>query len=303
MKGKVLFALYRQTGDERYRKAARLLRDQLTTHPRTAGGGWWHKQIYPHQMWLDGVYMASPFYAEYGATFGEPAAYDDVVHHITLAEQVMRDPRTGLFYHGWDESKSQAWADPQTGCSPCFWGRAIGWYAMAIPDVLDHLPVDHPGREQLLSIFRDLAGRIAAVQDPASGAWYQVLDQGGRAGNYLEASASCMFVYALAKGVRLGYLDDTSLDVACKGYAGILDRFVTIDDAGLVSVHAICAVAGLGGKPYRDGSYEYYVAEKVISDEFKGIGAFILASTEMERLARPDGFGVLRRRQEDPCTP
>ncbi|MBN1659887.1 MAG: glycoside hydrolase family 88 protein [Anaerolineae bacterium] len=283
--GKVLFALYHETGDERYRKAARLLRDQLTTQPRTAGGAWWHKQIYPHQVWLDGVYMASPFYAEYGTAFGEPAAYDDVVRHIVLAEQVMRDPHTGLLYHGWDESKSQAWADPQTGCSPCFWGRAVGWYAMALADVLDHLPLDHAGREQVMSIFRVLATRIMAVQDPITGTWYQVLDQGDRHGNYLEASASCMFVYALAKGVRLGYLDRTALDVAWRGYAGILDRFITIDGAGLVSVHGTCAVAGLGGKPYRDGSFEYYVGERVVSNEFKGVGAFILASTEIEQLA------------------
>lgn len=293
--GKLLFCLFHETGDERYRKAAYLLREQLASHPRTAEGGFWHKQVYPHQMWLDGIYMASPFYAEFAATFGEPLAYDDVGRQIFLAWHHARDPRTGLLYHGWDESKSQAWADPETGCSPCFWGRAIGWYAMAIPDVLDHLPGDHPQRGWLVSILGDLARGIAAVQDPASGVWYQVLDQGGRAANYLEASASCMFVYALAKGVRLGYLDSAALEVARRGYAGILEQFVTVDHApsltptGLVSVHHICSVGGLGGKPYRDGSFAYYVGERVMSNEYKGVGSFILASTEMEHLEHTGG--------------
>ena len=288
--GKVLFSLYRQTGDERYRKAAFLLREQLDSHPRTAEGGFWHKQIYPHQMWLDGVYMASPFLAEFGAAFGETEAFDDAAGEIILVERHTRDPETGLLYHGWDESRSQAWADPETGCSPCFWGRAMGWYAMAIPDVLDHLPPDHPQRGRLITILKATMEAVMRFQDPASGVWYQVLDQGDRPGNYLEASASCMFVYALAKGVRLGYLGDSALEVARRGYAGILERFVTVDEgtplapAGLVNVHHICSVGGLGGKPYRDGSFEYYVGEKVMSNEYKGAGAFLLASTEMEQL-------------------
>jgi len=299
--GKLLFFLYRETGDERYRLAAGLLRQQLAGQPRTAEGGFWHKQIYPHQMWLDGVYMAAPFLAEYGATFDEPEAFDDVANQITLIEGHTRDPETGLLYHGWDESRSQAWADPETGCSPNFWGRAMGWYAMAIPDVLDHLPADHPRRRRLITILQSTVDALIGVQDPVSGVWYQVLDQGERAGNYLEASASCMFVYALAKGARLGYLDGGAREAACRGYAGILEQFVTVrDDAslppdaplvsgGLVSVHNICSVGGLGGKPYRDGSFEYYVGEKVISDEYKGVGAFILASTEVERLEHGGG--------------
>jgi unsaturated rhamnogalacturonyl hydrolase len=288
--GKVLFFLYRQTGDERYRKAAFLLREQLASHPRTAEGGFWHKQIYPHQIWLDGVYMALPFLAEFGATFGEPEALNEAAGEIILVEEHTRDPETGLLYHGWDESKSQAWADPETGCSPCFWGRAMGWYAMAIPDVLDHLPPDHLQRGRLITIFEATMEAVMRFQDPASGVWYQVLDQGARPGNYLEASASCMFVYALAKGVRLGYLGGAALEVARRGYAGILERFVTVDGgtplapAGLVNVHHICSVGGLGGKPYRDGSFDYYVGEKVMSNEYKGVGAFLLASTEMEQL-------------------
>jgi unsaturated rhamnogalacturonyl hydrolase len=282
--GKLLFLLYTATGDERYKQAAYLLRKQLQTHPRTSEGGFWHKQVYPHQMWLDGIYMASPFYAEFARTFDDPEGFDDVARQIILIEQHTRDPKTGLLYHGWDESRSQQWADPQTGCSPNFWGRAMGWYAMALPDVLDHLPAEHPKQDTILSIFQTTISAVAAVQDQATGVWYQVLDQGDREGNYLEASASCMFVYAIAKGVRRGYIDPTYLDVAERGYAGILEQFIRVDDAGLVNLDGICAVGGLGGKPYRDGSFAYYISEKVIANEYKGVGAFILASAEMERL-------------------
>ena len=285
--GKLLFLLYETTGDERYKKAAYLLREQLRTHPRTTEGGFWHKQIYPHEMCLDGIYMASPFYAEFARRFDESEGFDDVAHQIILIEEHTRDPRTGLLFHGWDESKSQKWADPESGCSPNFWGRAIGWYAMAIPDVLDHFPRDHPRRDQLLAIFQTTVAAIARVQDPTSGVWYQVLDQGDRMGNYLESSASCMFVYAIAKGVRKGYLGEEVFAVARRGYEGILEQFVEVDEQGLVNLNGICSVGGLGGKPYRDGSFAYYVSEKVVTDEYKGVGAFILASVEMERVEQP----------------
>jgi unsaturated rhamnogalacturonyl hydrolase len=281
--GKLLFTLYETTGDERYKKAAFLLREQLRTQPRTNVGGFWHKQIYPHQMWLDGIYMASPYFAEFARWFDEPEGFDEAARQTLVIEEHTRDPETGLLYHAWDESKSQKWADPDTGCSPHFWARAIGWYAMAIPDVLDHFPEDHPQRDRLLAVFRGLVSGITDLQDRSSGVWYQILDQGGRDGNYLEASASCMFVYALAKGVRRGHLDQDALEAARRGYDGILKQFVTVGDSGFVNLHGICSVGGLGGNPYRDGSFEYYTSEKVISNEYKGVGAFILASVEMER--------------------
>jgi unsaturated rhamnogalacturonyl hydrolase len=212
--GKLLFMLYETSGDERYKRAIHLLRKQLQTQPRTGEGGFWHKQIYPHQMWLDGIYMASPFYAEFGSKFGETAAFDDVVHQILLIEKHTRDPETGLLYHGWDESREQKWADPTTGRSSSFWGRAIGWYAMAIVDVLDHLPQAHPQRDALIKILEATVRAAVGVQDPVTGVWYQVLDQGDRPGNYLEASVSCMFVYAMAKGIRKGYLDHAYLSAA-----------------------------------------------------------------------------------------
>lgn len=281
--GKILFPLYRTTGDERYKRAAGLLREQLRGHPRTTAGGFWHKKIYPHQMWLDGIYMASPFYAEFAKTFDEPAAFDDVAHQIILIERHTRDPKTGLLYHAWDESKQQRWANPITGCSPNFWGRAMGWYAMAIVDMLDFLPEDHFKRETIISIFGRMIAAIVQVQDQPTGLWFQVLDQGSRAGNYLEASASGMFVYAIAKGIRNGYLAPKYLGVAKKAYGGILGNMVEIDDQGLVNLYGTCGSAGLGGNPYRDGSYDYYIGEKVVMNDYKGVGAFILASLEMEK--------------------
>ena len=280
--GNLCFRLYAQTGDERYKNALFLLRKQLVTHPRTSEGGFWHKQIYPHQMWLDGVYMAGPFLAEFAKTFREPDTFEEVAREIILMEKHARDPKTGLLYHGWDESKQQRWANPHTGCSPHFWGRAMGWYAMAIVDVLDHFPQDYPKRPDLIAIFERVIAAVAQVQDQATGLWYQVLDQGHRAGNYLEASGSCMFVYSIAKAVRRGVLGKDKLDIARKGYQGILSNLIRVDSQGLTHLDKTCLVAGLGGSPYRDGSYEYYISEPVVTDDNKGVGPFILASLEME---------------------
>ena len=279
--GRSLLFLYKTTGNEKYRKAAALLREQLKTHPRTAEGGFWHKKIYPSQMWLDGLFMAEPFYAEYAATFHEDAAFDDIAKQFILMERHSRDDKTGLLYHGWDESRKQRWADPATGHSPNFWARAMGWYAMALVETLDYFPQKHPQRAELIAILNRLAEGVVKYQDSRSGLWYQVMDRGGDKGNYLESSASCMFVYALAKGVRNGYLPASYMKTARDGYRGILKEFVKTD-AGKFNLEGTVAVAGLGGNPYRDGSYEYYVGEKVVTNDPKGIGAFLLAATEME---------------------
>ena len=282
--GRLLFTLYRTTGDEKYKQAAHLLREQLRGQPRTSEGGFWHKKIYPYQMWLDSIYMASPFYAEFGKTFGEPAAFDDVARQIILIEKHTRDAKTGLLYHGWDESRKMGWANPETGCSPHFWSRAMGWYAMAIMDVLDYLPPDHPKRPDILAIFERTITALVRVQDQSTGLWYQVLDQGNREGNYLEASGSCMFVYSIAKAVRQGYLPKVSLDVARNGYQGVLNNLIRVDEQGLVNLEKTCGGAGLGGTPYRDGSYEYYIHERIVTNDCKGVGPFILASIEMEQI-------------------
>lgn len=280
--GRMLFLMYRVTGEERFKKAMHVLRTQLRWQPRTHAGGFWHKLIYPYQMWLDGIYMASPFYAEYGLMFGESEAFDDVTHQIVEMEKHTLDPKTGLLYHAWDESKLQRWANPETGCSAHFWGRAVGWYGMAMLEVLDYLPQEHAGRPVILDIFKRLMAAVGRVQDEASGLWYQVLDRGGQAGNYLEASGSCMFIYTLAKAVRMGYLPQEYRTMAARGYQGVLDRLIKVDENGLVNLEKVCGAAGLGGTPYRDGTYEYYVTEKIRTNDYKGVGPFILASVEME---------------------
>jgi len=284
--GRNLLFLYKTTGREKYRKAAALLREQLKTHPRTSQGGFWHKKIYPSQMWLDGLYMGEPFYAEYAATFKEEASFDDIAKQFILMERHSRDDKTGLLYHGWDESKQQRWANPTTGRSPNFWGRAMGWYAMALVDTLDYFPPKHAQRAELIAILNGLARAVAKYEDSRSGLWYQVLDKRGAKGNYLESSAACMFVYALAKGVRNGYLPAGYMKTANDGYRGIQKEFVKYDASGGFNLAGTVSVAGLGGNPYRDGSYEYYVSEKVVTNDPKGIGAFLLAATEMEAAAK-----------------
>ena len=281
--GKVLFALYARTGEAKYKRALDLLRLQLDTHPRTPSGGLWHKQIYPNQMWLDGIYMADAFSAQYASVFKQDAnAFDDIAHQIVLIEQHTRDEKNGLLYHAWDESKQQKWADPVTGCSPHFWGRAIGWYVMAIADVLDYLPHEHPQRATLIAILKRTLDAILRVQDTKTGVWYQVLDQGARTGNYLESSGSCMFVYALAKGARKNYLPAEYAQFARRAFDGILAQFVTTNTNGTINLHFTCQSAGLGGNPYRDASYEYYVSEPIITNNHHGVGAFILAAAEIE---------------------
>lgn len=281
--GKVLFPLYERTRDPKYKRALELLRLQLDTQPRTKSGGFWHKQIYPYQMWVDGLYMGSAFWAQYASTFGEQRAFSAIAHQFSLIEQHTRDPKTGLLYHAWDESKQQGWASPDTGCSPHFWGRAIGWYVMALVDVLDDFPREHPARGGLIKILQRAAEALAHVQDDSTGLWYQILDQPHRPGNYREASVSCMVTYALAKGARLGYLDQRYCEIARRAYDGIVAHFVQVDAQGSVHLNWTCGSAGLGGTPYRDGSFEYYVGEKIITDDHKGVGAFILASVELEK--------------------
>jgi unsaturated rhamnogalacturonyl hydrolase len=279
--GKFLFELYHQTKDERYRKTILFLREQLKSQPRTSEGGFWHKQRYPNQMWLDGLYMGAPFYAQYALVFNEPALFDDVVNQFKIVHKHTYDPKTGLNYHGWDESRQQKWANPQTGCSPNFWGRAEGWYAMALVDVLDFLPLNHPGRPKIIEILNQVAAGVKKYQDTETGLWYQVLDQGNRDGNYLEATCSSMFTYALLKAVRKNYISKDYKAAALNAYSGILKYLIKNNKDGTISLTKCCSVAGLGGNPYRDGSFEYYIKEPVRDNDPKGVGPFIMASLEM----------------------
>lgn len=277
--GKMLFTIYTQSKEERFKSALDLMRNQMKTHPRTADGSFWHKKIYPHQVWLDGLYMACPFLAEYGKMFSEPELYDEAALQILDAHKYLYDSKTGLYYHGWDESRQQRWADPETGLSPNFWSRSIGWYMMAMVDVLDFMPEDHPKRNEIILLLRQLAKSIERYRDKKTGMWYQVTDQMGRDGNYLESSASAMFIYSWVKGVQKGYLDKNYEKKGKKAYGQFVKRFVKENSDGTISVTDGCAVAGLGGeKVYRDGSYEYYINEPVRDNDPKAVSPFIMVS-------------------------
>lgn len=279
--GKFLFYLYENTQDVRYLEAIDQLYEQFKNQPRTSEGGFWHKMRYPNQMWLDGLYMGAPFYAQRAAMIKDTAAFKDIINQFVVVHKHTYNPGVGLNYHGWDESKEQKWADPVTGCSPNFWGRAEGWYAMALVDVLDFIPENYPGREEIHAILNQVAAGIKKFQDPKTGLWYQVPDQGNREGNYLEATASSMFTYALLKAVRKGYISADYKPVAEKGWQGILSNLIKNNPDGTISLTNCCAVAGLGGTPYRDGSYEYYIHEKIRDNDPKGVGPFIMAGIEM----------------------
>ena len=287
--GRTLLMLYEKTHDERLKKAVQLLRRQFTEQPRTSEGGFWHKQRYPNQMWLDGLFMGATFYAQYGKVFSESEAFDDVAKQILLMDKHAYDPKTGLYYHAWDEKRQQSWANKETGTSPNFWGRAEGWYAMAIVDCLDYIPPTQKDVDAINDILRRVADGIVRWQDPQTGLWWQVLDQGGREGNYREATASCMFVYSLAKGINRGYLSrEKYLPAVKKGYAGIVRDLLRTGEDGRLNLIQCCSVAGLGytsskGRP-RDGTFEYYISEPIVENDLKGIPAFILAGIEMQQL-------------------
>lgn len=282
--GKVLLTIYRVTGKEKYKKAIQLLRNQLLTHPRTKEGGFWHKKIYPYQMWLDGLYMGQPFYAEYAQVFGEDSIFNDVTRQYVLMEKHSRDARTGLLYHGYDESREQQWADKKTGRSPHFWARALGWYGVAMVDVLDYFPENHPGRKQIIDILKRFATAVVKVQDSKSGMWYDIIDLPNKKPNYLESSATAMLCYTLAKGARKGYIASSYAANAKKAFDGLTKLQLTKDEQGFTNLEGTVSVSGLGGKPYRDGSFEYYMREKVVKNDPKGMGAFIMAANEIEMM-------------------
>lgn len=283
--GRVVLYLYNTTHEQKYLKAVQAVYKQLQGMPRTLEGGIWHKAIYPWQMWLDGIYMGQPFSAAYAKVFkSDSKVYDDVTNQFVWMEKHARDEKTGLLYHGWDESKGMKWSDNVTGRSPHFWSRAIGWYAMALVEVPGLMPEAHAGKQKLKEIFSRLAVAIKNYQDPETGVWWQITDSIKAKGNYLESSGSCMFVYALAKGVRLGYLPAFYAETAKRGYEGVQKQFLETEANGSLILKNTCGSAGLGNNPYRDGSYRYYLGEPVVANDAHGIGAFLLMANEMEKV-------------------
>lgn len=283
--GNFLFTLDRIDHHPEYGKAITLLRNQLLTQPRTSEGGFWHKKVYPHQMWLDGLYMGEPFYARYATEYHQPELFDDIALQFLTIDRHTADKRTGLNYHGWDESREQQWADSLTGCSPHFWSRSLGWYEMALVDVLELMPAGHPQREALISILQRVSKSLLKYRDKATGMWWQVTAFPGREGNYLESTASAMFCYAFAKGARLGLLPEEYLGYARQTFSGMLNNVIEHNPDSTISLTRCCAVAGLGGKPYRDGTYDYYIHEPVRDDDPKGIGPLIMAALELAESA------------------
>ena len=280
--GRVLFPLYRMTGREKYRLAADRLAEQLKDQPRTWEGNFWHKRIYPDQVWLDGIYMVQPFRALYAREMGD-RDYSDIVHQIETVRRRMFDPEKGLYYHGYDASRTIFWADPVTGCSKNFWLRAIGWFATALADLLEI--VDDPAAlDGLRPIFTELMAGIAPYADPDTGMYYQVVDQGGREGNYLETSGSSMIAYAMLKGARLGALPRDYAVLGKRTFDGILRRYFKAEGAD-VELGGICLVAGLGPADdlRRDGSYEYYISEPVVKNDAKGVAPLVMCYTEVIR--------------------
>lgn len=278
--GKVLFDVYRETGNEKYKLAMDRLVNQMKNHPRTHEGVFWHKLIYPHQIWLDGLYMGSPFLAQYAVTFNKPEMIDDVMKQFIITAKHTYDEASGLYYHAWDESRNQLWANNETGQSPNFWGRSIGWWFMALIDVLDFIPANHPQRPELINMIQGLADTLPRYQDE-TGLWYQILDQGDREGNYLEASVSSMFMYSIAKAVNKGYIDTKYRAIAEKTYVGLMNELIVVNEDNTLTLTQCNSVGGLGGNPYRDGSFEYYISEKIRDNDSKATGPFIMGCLEL----------------------
>lgn len=306
--GKTLFELYDLTRKEKYRKAIDLVYSQVEKMPRTKEGNFWHKKIYPNQVWLDGLYMCQPFYMEYETRFNGKKNYDDIYRQFFSVVQMMRDSETGLYYHAYDSSRKMFWCDKVTGLSQNFWLRALGWYSMALLDTLDKADPSwegdtygHHAYERLKEIFKDFIDSLLRYQDE-SGMWYQVVNLGGMDRNYLETSGSAILSYAILKGVRLGFLPEEYTAYGKRAFEGICEKYLHVEmpsdpgkteKKGGMSLGGICLVAGLGGNGRRSGTYDYYMSEPVVKDDAKGVGPFLLAYTEMRRLEE-SGAGTKR---------
>ncbi len=284
--GRLLIPLLEKTGDPRFQIAIGKLMQQIRQQPRCTNGVFWHKGIYPWQIWLDGQYMVQPFRAEWAFWAGVFDEFDDIFFQLITVYSTLKDIKTGLLHHAWDESRGQRWADKETGLSPHFWSRAIGWFCMALVEILEITQKqeklkNHPSRSKVLAIFKKLCSDIREHQSD-SGMWYQVIDLVDSEDNYLETSASSMFAYCFLHGYKLGYLDHSFFVAGERAIDDIFTKHLSIDDERELHLGGICSVAGLGGNPYRDGSLQYYFKEKVSVDDFKGVGPFILACLAKE---------------------
>jgi unsaturated rhamnogalacturonyl hydrolase len=280
--GKLLFNLYDITKDDRYQKVIQQLRTQLETQPRTASGGFWHKQIYPNQMWIDGLYMAEPFYTQYTVTYESGKALDDVAKQFELVQNHLVDKKTGLVYQAWDESKQIGWANPETGTSPTIWGRGIGWYMMALVETLDYYPKTNPNYKVLVGYLNQISKNVLKYKSEA-GLWYQVTDKPEMKDNFLESSSSAMIIYSLAKGADKGYLTSNYKKIAQKSFDAFVKEFVKKGENGEVIISNVSSNVGLGGKPFRDGTNEYYIKSKTRDNSSPALTAFLLSAIELKK--------------------
>lgn len=278
--GKTLFELYPLTGREKYRKAMDTIYGQLKGQPRTSTGNFWHKLIYPDQVWLDGLYMAQPFYMQYELTYNQGKNCHDSYQQFLTVYDRMRDTRNGLYYHAYDDSRESFWCDKVTGLSANFWLRALGWYAMALIDTVEIMPDSMTTeKRELIRIYQELIDSMLPYQDEETGMWYQVVNRGGISPNYLETSGSAIYAYAIMKSVRLGLLDSSYFAYGKKAFDGVCKKYLSEKD-GRLQLGGICLVAGLGNKEMREGTFDYYMREPVVENDAKGVAPLILAYVE-----------------------
>ncbi len=280
--GKTLFELYKLTGKEKYKKAIETIYSQVQSQPRTEEGNFWHKMIYPNQVWLDGMYMGQPFYMQYEVEYNNCKNCRDSYEQFLNVYKNLRDPKTGLYYHGYDCSRKAFWCDKVTGLSRNFWLRALGWYAMALIDTISVMPENMQAEKDKLSeIYKELIDSMLKYQSE-NGMWYQVVNLGGIPGNYLETSGSSIFAYAIMKSVRMGILDESYFKYGEKAFNGVCEKYLSEKD-GELQLDGICLVAGLGPEDNtrRDGTFGYYMSEPVVSNDAKGVGPLVLAYIEI----------------------
>ncbi len=284
---RILFDLYKFTNEEKYDKAIEMCYQQILTHPRTKEGNFWHKKIYPNQVWLDGLYMMQVFYTRYETERNKLQNYSDIVNQFKNVYNIMRDKETGLYYHAYDSSKSMFWADKETGLSQNYWLRSIGWYTVALIDVYSYMDEQmYDEYHTIKEIFKETIDSILKYQDQESKMFYQVPNFPGREKNYLETSGSCMIAFAILKGVRLKALPERYLQIGLDIFNGVCEKYLTVKEDGDLNLGGICLVAGLGPENNlrRDGTYEYYMSEPIVENDAKGVGPFIMAYTEVKRL-------------------
>jgi unsaturated rhamnogalacturonyl hydrolase len=271
--GNLLLLLYEQTKEPRYKIAADQIHERFKTYPRTEDGGFWHATSRQHQLWLDGMYMSMPFLVRYGRMFGDSrTANDEAVKQLLIYGTHLRDPKTGLLFHAYDESGQQPWADPTTHRSAEFWCRAMGWYGMAIIDVLEVLPKDHPHRAELLVTLQSLIKALERYQDPKTGLWYQIVDKGSQPANWLETSSSSMYTYVISMAVQRKYVSRKLKKVSDRGYAGVMSR-VRVDSDGLADISGICEGTNVS-------DINYYFNRKQGVNDFHGLGAFLIMNEQ-----------------------